>query len=57
MNRELTPDEKFWCLEQSIAVIKEIGHGDDTHMREAAAALQSLYQSLCALRRDTLGEG
>ena len=57
MNRELTPDEKFWCLEQSIAVIKEIGHGSDTHMREAAAALQSLYQSLCALRRDTLEEG
>ena len=57
MKRELTPDEKLWCLEQSIAVIKEVGHGGDTNMRDAAGALQSIYQSLCALRRDALEEG
>jgi hypothetical protein len=55
MNRELTPDEKLWCLEQAIAVIKEVGHGSAAYMRDAAGALQGMYQSICALRRDTLG--
>ena len=56
MSRELTPEEKFWCLEQAISVIKEVGHGGDTNMRDAAPATQAMYQALCALRRDTLDE-
>jgi hypothetical protein len=56
MSRELTPDEKLWCLEQAISVIKEVGHGAATNMREAAGALQGMYQAICALRRDTLGD-
>ena len=56
MSRELTPDEKLWCLEQAIAVIKEVGHGSAANMRDAAGALQGMYQSICALRRDTLGD-
>ena len=27
MSRDLTPEEKLWCLEQTIAVVKEVGHG------------------------------
>jgi hypothetical protein len=56
MSRELTPEEKLWCLEQAISVIKEVGHGAATNMREAAGALQGMYQAICALRRDTLGD-
>jgi hypothetical protein len=27
MSRELTEEEKLWCLEQAIAIVKEAGHG------------------------------
>jgi hypothetical protein len=50
MNRELTPEEKLWCLEQTIAIVKDVGHGGESNMRDAAAALQSIYQTLYALR-------
>lgn len=56
MSRELTPEEKLWCLEQTIAIIKDAGHGGGTNMREAAGIMQSIYQTLCALRRDTVEE-
>lgn len=56
MSRDLTPEEKFWCLEQAISVIKEVGHGGDTNMRDAAGATQAMYQALCALRRETLDD-
>lgn len=54
MSRELTPEEKLWCLEQTIAIIKHAGRGGGTNMREAAGVLQSIYQMLCALRRDAI---
>jgi hypothetical protein len=50
MSRELTPEEKLWCLEQTIAIVKDVGHGGESNMRDAAAALQSIYQTLYALR-------
>ncbi len=56
MSRELTPEEKLWCLEQTIAIVKDAGRGGGTNMREAAGVLQSIYQTLCALRRDTIEE-
>ena len=54
MSRALTPDEKDWCMTQAIAVVKEVGHGGGDNMRQAAGMLQSLYQTLCALRQDSL---
>ena len=51
MNRALTTEEKLWCLEQAIAVVKEAGHGGASSMRDAAAALQNLYQTLCSVRQ------
>jgi hypothetical protein len=58
MARDLTTEEKTWCLEQAIAVVKAVGQGGGpNHMREAAGALNSLYQTLCALRRDLEEEG
>jgi hypothetical protein len=56
MNRELTTEERFWCLEQAIAIVKEVGHGGASSMREAASTLQSLYQALCALRQSIKDE-
>lgn len=51
MSRELSAEEKLWCLEQAIAVVKETGHGGASNMRDAAGALQSLYQALYAVRQ------
>ena len=48
MRRELTTEEKRWCLDQAIALVKEVGHGGAASMREAADALQSLYHTLCS---------
>ncbi len=56
MSRELTQEEKLWCLEQAIAILKEVGHGGEANMRDAAGTLQSLYQTLSALRRDIMAE-
>jgi hypothetical protein len=57
MNRDLTLEEKNWCLEQTIAIVKEVGRGGGTsNMRDAAAALQSIYQTLYTLRL-TIKEG
>jgi hypothetical protein len=56
MSRELTPEEKLWCLEQTIAIVKEAGRGGSASMREAAGILQNIYQTLCALRRDAAEE-
>ena len=51
MSRELTTEEKLWCLEQAIAILKEAGHGGASSMRDAAGALQSLYQALYTVRQ------
>ena len=56
MRRELTTEEKFWCLEQAIAIVKEVGHGGASNMRDAPSALQSLYQALCAVRQSIQDE-
>ncbi len=56
MSHELTPEEKLWCLEQTIAIIRDAAHGGGANMREAAGTLQSIYQTLCALRRDATEE-
>jgi len=56
MHRELTTEEKFWCLEQAIAIVKEVGHGGASNMRDAPSALQSLYQALCAVRQSIKDE-
>lgn len=56
MPRDLTPEDKRWCLEQAIAVVKEVGHGGAANMRDAADALQSLYQTLCALYQTIQGD-
>ncbi|GIX46804.1 MAG: hypothetical protein KatS3mg131_1015 [Candidatus Tectimicrobiota bacterium] len=50
--RELTAEEKMWCLEQAIAVIKEACHGGASNMRDVTNTLQSVYQLLCALRQN-----
>ena len=55
MPRDLTADERFWCLEQAIAIVKDVGHGGHSNMQDAAGALQNLYQTLCLLRQGTLG--
>jgi hypothetical protein len=58
MARELTTEEKTWCLEQAIAIVKDVGRGGGPdHMREVAGALHGIYQTLCALRRDLEEEG
>ena len=58
MARDLTAEEKRWCLEQAIAMVKEVGKGGGpNHMREAAGALQGFYQTLCALCRDVQEDG
>jgi hypothetical protein len=49
MHRDLTTEEKRWCLEQAIAIVKEVGHGGAASMRDAPDALQSLYHTLYAL--------
>ena len=49
MRRDLTTEEKRWCLEQAIAMVEEVGHGGAASMRDAADTLQSLYHTLCAL--------
>jgi len=51
MRSELTTEEKLWCLEQAIAIAKEAGHGGASNMRDAAGALQSLYQALYTVRQ------
>lgn len=51
MGHELTTEEKLWCLEQAIAMVKEVGHGGASNLRDAAGALQSLYQALYAVRQ------
>ena len=51
MSRELTAEEKLWCLEQAIAIVKEAGHGGASNVRDAAGALQSLYQALYTVRQ------
>jgi hypothetical protein len=56
MSRELTTEEKLWCLEQAIAMVKEAGHGGASGLRDAASALQSLYQALYALRQSIKDE-
>ena len=56
MSRELTSEEKLWCLEQTIGIVKDAGRGGDANLREAAGVLQSIYQTLCALRRDVIEE-
>jgi hypothetical protein len=56
MSRELTAEEKLWCLEQAIAILKEAGHGGASSMRDAAGALQSLYQALYTVRQSIKDE-
>jgi hypothetical protein len=56
MSRELTTEEKLWCLEQAIAIVKEAGHGGASSMRDAAGALQSLYQALFTVRQSIKDE-
>lgn len=51
MQGELTTDEKMWCLEQAISIMKDAGHGGEASLRDAASALQSLYQALCTIRQ------
>lgn len=51
MPHELTSEEKMWCLEQAITIMKEAGHGGEASLRDAAGALQSLYQALCTIRQ------
>ena len=55
MSRQLTPKEKLWCLEQTIDIVKNAGRGG-ANMQEAAGVLQSIYQALCALRRNVIEE-
>ncbi len=56
MSRELTTEEKLWCLEQAIAILKEAGHGGASSMRDAAGALQSLYQAILTVRQSIKDE-
>ena len=51
MAYELTSEEKMWCMEQAISIMKEAGHGGEASLRDAAGALQSLYQALCTIRQ------
>ena len=52
MPHDLTTEEKRWCLEQAITIVKEVGHGQGSSLRDAADALQSLYHTLCALSQE-----
>jgi hypothetical protein len=54
--RELTLEEKNWCLEQAIAIVKEAGHGGQSSLRDAAIVLQNVYQTLCLLRQTIIEE-
>jgi hypothetical protein len=56
MSHELTTEEKLWCLEQAIAIVKEAAHGGASSMRDAAGTLQSLYQALFAIRQSIKDE-
>jgi hypothetical protein len=56
MRSELTTEEKLWCLEQAIAIAKEAGHGGASNMRDAAGALQSLYQAIYTVRQSIKNE-
>jgi hypothetical protein len=56
MSRELSIEEKLWCLEQAIAIVKETGHGGASNMRDAASVLQSLYQALSLMRQSIKNE-
>jgi hypothetical protein len=56
MQGELTSEEKMWCLEQAIIILKEAGHGGEASLRDAAGALQSLYQALCTIRQNVKDE-
>jgi hypothetical protein len=49
--RELSMEEKRWCLEQAIEMVKAVGHGGQSNMRDAAGVLQNLYQTLCLLHQ------
>jgi len=49
MRRDLNAEEKRWCLEQAIAIVKGVGHGGAASMRDATDALQSLSYTLYAL--------
>jgi hypothetical protein len=56
MSRELSTEEKLWCLEQAIAIVKEAGHGGASNMRDAASVLQSVYQALYVMRQSIMDE-
>jgi hypothetical protein len=56
MPHELTSEEKMWCLEHAISIMKEAGHGGEASLRDAAGALQSLYQALCTIRQSVKEE-
>jgi hypothetical protein len=51
MRTELTAEEKLWCLEQAIAIVKEVGHGGASNIHDAAGALQSVYQAIYTVRQ------
>jgi hypothetical protein len=51
VSRELHTEEKLWCLEQAMAIVKEAGPSGASNMRDTASALQSLYQALSLLRQ------
>jgi hypothetical protein len=54
--RDLTLEEKTWCLEQAIAIVKEAGHGGQSSLRDAAIVLQNVYQTLYLLRQTIMEE-
>ena len=54
--RELNLEEKTWCLEQAIAIVKEAGHGGQSSLRDAAIVLQNVYQTLYLLRQTIMEE-
>jgi hypothetical protein len=51
MRSELTTEEKLWCLEQAVAIVKEAGHGGASNMRDTASILQEIYRTLCTVRQ------
>jgi hypothetical protein len=51
MQSALTMEEKLWCLEQAVAIVKETGHGGASNMRDTASILQELYRALCTVRQ------
>lgn len=50
--QDLSAEEKQWCLEQAVAILKEVGHGGESDFKDAAAVLQNLYQTLYLLRQN-----